>query len=335
MSVLFEPLRIGPMKVKNRFARSATGESRADREGVITDTVLPIYDALAGGGVGLIISGHMYVHPEWKCSPAQTGIWDDKHLAGLRRLATAATANDTRAVAQINYAPRPPADLEPADTEEAIQAFVAAALRAQAAGFDGVQIHAAHGYLISGFLTPAANPREDEYGKDPEGRRRLLLQVTRRVRDAVGPNMAVLCKLGVVDGRDNSLGLAESVDTAGALQDAGIDAIEVSTAFSGPHANPVQQDIDAPEKEAYFAEQARAVRESVSVPVLLVGGLRSLPVMERVVEDGACDMVSLARPFIREPDLVNAMREGRTQRVACISCNKCYNPRGFRCVFAE
>lgn len=333
MSCLFDPFRVGPLDVKNRFVRSATGESRADKEGVIKDEMIPIYEELAAGGVGLIISGHMYVHKDWKCSPLQTGNWDEKHLPGLQRLAQAATQHGTRAVAQINYATRAPADMSPEEIREAEECFVAAAGRAVEAGFDGVQVHAAHGYLVSCFLTPSENKRDDAYGDGPEARRALLIRIAARTRERIGRDKALLCKLGSVDGRDNSLPLEETVATAHALEAAGVDAIEVSSTLTGEHAHPAAEGIDAPEKEAYFAPQAAAIKHAVGIPVILVGGLRSLQVMERAVHEGTCDMVSLCRPLVREPDLVNAFREGRTTQAACISCNKCFNPRGFKCVF--
>ena len=335
MSCLFEACTIGPVEVKNRFVRSATGESRADKEGIVKDAMIPVYEELAAGGVGLIITGHMYCHAEWKCSPSQTGIWDDKHVPGLKRFAEACHGNGARAVAQINYQTRSPADMSPAEIREAEDRFVAASRRAMEAGFDGVQVHAAHGYLISCFLTPSENKRDDAYGGDAGGRRALLLRVAERTRAAIGADAALLCKLGARDGRDDSLSIEESVGTAQALEGVGVDAIEVSSTLTGDVAHPAAEGIDSEDKEAYFAPQARAIKAAVDIPVILVGGLRSLGVMERVVHDGTCDLVSFCRPFIREPDLVNAFAAGRTERAGCISCNKCYNPRGFKCVFVD
>ncbi len=335
MSGLFSAYSFGHLALKNRFVRSATGESRADDEGILTEEIFPIYEALAAGGVGLIITGHMYVHPDWRCGPRQTGIWGDRHVSGLRRLAKVSQGNGAKVVAQINYPARSPDKMDQAAISESVDAFVAAASRAKEAGFDGVQIHAAHGFLLSGFLTPAKNGRTDEYGSDAGGRRRLLLEIVQRTRETLGSEYPILCKLGVVDGGDNSLPLAEAVETANELQGAGIDAIEISSTFAGAHAKPAAEGIDKPEKEAYFATQARAVKQAVGVPIILVGGLRSLEVMDRVVHEGVCDMVSICRPFIREPDLVNKLHQGQTLRSACVSCNKCYNPQGFHCVHAK
>ena len=124
MSLLLNSFSSGPIRLKNRFVRSATGESRANEEGCLKDTVFPIYKKLADGGVGLIITGHIYVHPLWKCSPRQTGIWDDRHLPGLMRLAEASKINGAHAVAQINYPARPPADLTVEEIAEAASCFV-------------------------------------------------------------------------------------------------------------------------------------------------------------------------------------------------------------------
>ena len=148
----------------------------------------------------------------------------------------------------------------------------------------------------------------------------------------LGAQFPNLCKLGTIDGRDDSLSLEESVATANVLQETGINAIEVSATFSGDYAKAAAEDIDAPEKEAYFSPQAKAIKRNIDIPIVLVGGLRSLAVMQKVINEGICDMISLSRPFIREPDLVNSMETGRTDRSSCISCNKCYHPDGFRCV---
>ncbi|UCG28162.1 MAG: NADH:flavin oxidoreductase, partial [Bacteroidales bacterium] len=332
MKSIFKPHSVGHLTLKNRFVRSATGESRATSDGILREEVFPIYENLAGGGVGLIITGHMYVDPEWKCGPRQTGISDEYHIPGLKRLARVSRGNGTKVVAQLNSAGRRPDDMTIDEIRDASDRFVAAGIRAREAGFDGVQIHAAHGFLLSRFLTPSENHRSDSYGGTAEGRRRLLIEIATGLRRSLEPQFPVLCKLGTVDGRDNSLPPEESVATAKALQAAGIDAIEISTTFSGDYAQAAAEKIDVPEKEAYFSVQARTIKQSADIPIILVGGLRSMDIMQKVITDGICDMVSMSRPFIREPDLVNEMEAGRTHRSSCVSCNKCYNPDGFRCV---
>jgi len=335
MSCLFTPTTIGPVTVKNRFVRSATGEWMSRKDGKIQDRLVPMYEGLSAGGVGLFITGHMFVHEDWPCHPRQTGIYSDDHLAGLRRMAEASTYNDTRAVAQINYVGRKPHEMTPAEIEEARDAFVAAAQRAVDAGFDGVQIHASHGYLISCFLTPSENQRDDAYGARPDGRRKLLLDVAERVRDQIGPESVLCCKLGSVDGRDNSLPLEETVETARQLEALGLHALELSTTLRGDHLHPIMEGVDSVEKEAYLMRETVAVKEAVGIPVMQVGGLRTLSRMEQMVSEGTCDMVSLCRPFLREPDVVNKFREGAATRSACISCNKCLNRRGSKCIFDE
>lgn len=333
MSSLFEPITLGPVSIKNRFVRSATGESMANKDGMVRDSIFGMYEELSAGGVGLIISGHMYVHKDGKCSPAQTGIFDDMHLPGLRKLAEAARGNNTRAIAQLNYAGRKPHDLICSQIEDIRNAFASAAKRAVEAGFDGVQIHAAHGYLLSCFLTPSENERTDSYGGNPAGRRRFLLEVVGAVKEAIGPDKLLCCKLGGIDGWDNSLALEETVESAKALEAAGLHALEISTTLPGEYKHPITKDIDSEEKEGYLLRETEAVKRAVRIPVIQVGGLRTLSVMERMVGQGKCDMISLCRPFIREPGLINAFKNGKSTRAACISCNQCFSVRGTRCVF--
>ena len=329
---IFETCSLGHLTLRNRFVRSATAESRATHKGVLKDEIFPIYEALACGGVGLIITGHMYVSEDGRCSRRQTGISRPDHIPALRRLAQVSHAAGARVVAQINYAGRPPHKMSKADIVDVADRFVAAGGRTLEAGFDGVQIHAAHGFLLSGFLTPSVNRRTDSYGGDAQGRRRLLIEIASRLRQSLGRQYPILCKLGSIDGRDNSLRLEESVATAQALAEAGIDAIEVSCTRSGEHAQPAAQGIDKPEREAYFAAQAGAIKQTVDLPIILVGGLRSRSVMQDVVDRGICDLVSACRPFIREPDLVHRMATGDVDRSSCISCNQCYCRNGLRCV---
>lgn len=334
MSILFDSIKLGPVTAKNRFVRSATGEWMAEEDGTIQERLIPMYEGLAEGGVGLIISGHLYVLKEWPCHPCQTGIWGDHHLEGLRRMVEVSRRNDTLVVAQINSAGRKPREMTVAEIHEVRGAFVSAAQRAVAAGFDGVQIHASHGYLLSRFLTPSENERTDGYGGDAAGRRRLLLEIAQLVKENIGPAMLLCCKLGAVDGRDNSLTIEETVETARQLESLGFHALELSTTLSGPTMKPIQQGIDSVEKEAYLLSQTVAVKDAVSIPVMQVGGMRTMSLMEGMVSQGKCDMISLCRPLLREPNLINRFQDGTVTRSACISCSKCSSPQGTRCIYS-
>jgi len=234
-------------------------------------------------------------------------------------------------VAQLNSSAIAPESATAGDLREIVACFASAARRAVAAGFDGVQIHAAHGYLLSNFITPATNRRLDSYGGTGEGRMRLLLEIVRACRYEMPSDLLLLCKLGAKDGQENSLALEEAIAIAKALAAEGTMAIEISCGRSGPYAQPVVKDIADDSQEAYFAPIAAAIKSAVSIPVMLVGGLRSLAVMDRLVQDGVCDLVSLCRPFIREPDLVQRLRGGLTARSACVSCNGCFSLRSVRC----
>ena len=221
-----------------------------------------------------------------------------------------------------------------------ISAFAAGAKRAQTAGFDGLQIHGAHGYLLSEFLSPFVNRRQDQYGGPIENRARFVLEVLRAIRGAVGNDYPVLIKMNCQDFHDNGLSLEDSVQAAALLAAEGIDAIEISggNARSGK-LGPNRVGIKSEEKESYFQSEARAFRENVTVPLILVGGNRSFQLSERIVNDGIADYISMCRPLIREPDLVNRWKSGNRLKAACLSDSRCFVPartgKGIYCVMDE
>ena len=210
-----------------------------------------------------------------------------------------------------------------------------AALKAKKAGFDGVQIFAAHGFLLSQFLCPRYNDRTDEYGGGLENRSRALLEVTHSVRDAVGAGYPILAKINSCDFVENGLTLKDSLKVGVMLEKAGIDAIELSGGLLNLP-NLMKKGIDSEEDEASFKEEAKAFKERISVPLLLTGGIRSLSVADKIIEEGSADYISMCRPFIREPDLINRWKSGDYKKAACISCNNCIKEarsgEGIRCV---
>ncbi len=339
-SLLFTPGQIGSLALPNRLVRSATAERLADARGRPKPGLAPLYRKLVQGEVGLIITGHLYVHPSGKAHPEMTGIYDDELIPGLAELADAVHQEGGRVVAQINHggmqcstetvsetlAPSavsdpflegPAREMTPQEITDMVQAYAQAARRAKGAGFDGVQIHAAHGYLISQFLSPYINRRTDEWGGDLQRRMTFLRRVCQAVRRQVGPDYPVLVKLGLFDGVEGGLTLDESLKIVAALEEMGVDGVETS---SGVRATSMRPDP----KEPYFRPLARAARTATRLPILLVGGLRSRDDMEDVLASGEADFISLSRPLICEPDLPRRMRLGQQDRSRCISGNRCW-----------
>jgi 2,4-dienoyl-CoA reductase-like NADH-dependent reductase (Old Yellow Enzyme family) len=227
-----------------------------------------------------------------------------------------------------------------ADIAEAVAAFAAGARRAAQAGFDGVHIHAANGYLISEFSSPLTNKRTDRWGGSPELRDAFVLEVLKGVRQAVPPTMAVSVKLGLQDAVPGGMPLAEGLRRGQVLAASGADGIEVScNAMRLPSDSAkeyvavgparalgdllLHRLLSAPHPEAYFLEHAAELKHRVSKPIIVVGGMRTPATMEGTLQRGDADFVAMARPFIREPDLVVKLAEGRRRPVECTSCNLC------------
>jgi len=221
----------------------------------------------------------------------------------------------------------PRKEMSPEDIQNVISAFEAAAKRAKAARFDGIQIHSAHGYLLSQFLSPAFNQRNDEYGGDIQNRARILLQILQRIRQVVGEDYPVLIKMNCQDFVENGLTAKDSIQVAKMLVEEGIDAIELSDGIlisKKLHASRLG--INSEDKEAYFQEDAKSFKKQINVPLILVGGNRSYSVAERLLKEGVADYISMSRPFIREPGLINRWKSGDLSKAACVSDNMCFVP---------
>lgn len=347
MSKIFERTEINGMVLSNRFVRSATWEGMAADDGSVTPKLIATMLDLARGGVGLIISSHAYVRPDGQAGPWQIGIYTDELIPGLREMTTAVHDCGGRIVMQISHAgifapekltgqaPLVVSDnKEPGktrreitvqDIRELVAAFADGARRAKAAGFDGVQIHSAHGYLLSQFLSPVFNRRRDEYGGDIKNRSRILVEVYRAVREAVGEDYPVLIKMNCSDFVENGLSLEDSLQAARMLADAGLDAIELSGGLlTGGKLSPSRPGIKSEEEEAYFMEEARHFKSAIGIPLILVGGVRSYNVAGRLVEDGVADYISMSRPLIKEPYLISRWKSGDCRRAECKSDNMCF-----------
>ncbi len=374
MPVLFKPGTIGNMSLKNRIVRSAFLENMAAPDGLPTDDTLRLYERLARGGVGLIITGMAYVSPGGKGQPLQHGAHIDAMIPAWRRITDSVHQLGGKIAMQLVHCGRQsnPKALGGAQTvapsaapdlyyltrsramtgdeiAQTIRDFGDAAARVEEAGFDAVQIHGAHGYLVSSFLSPLTNRRRDEWGGDAARRFRFPAEVYNAVRRAVGPDFPVLCKMNANDFTWNGLTPRESFPAAHQLVELGVDALELSggifetflhTCRGSMPLDLIALDRSAivrqclltvfrlqkmliPFKEAYFLPYAAKLKPTLKIPLILVGGIRTPETAERILETGAADFISMARPLVREPDLPNKWLSGRRIAAQCSSCNRC------------
>ena len=363
MSIIFEPSEINGLQLSNRFVRSATWEGMATESGECTSKLIDLMAGLAGGGVGLIISGHTYVSPEGKAGVRQLGVYKDDLIPGLQAMTTAVHENGGKIVMQLAHAgifaasaltdmtPLAPSKLDDlydfahkemtsGDIQKVVADFAAGAHRAQQAGFDGVQVHAAHGYLLSQFLSPYFNRRRDEFGGPIQNRAGAMLAAVRAIRASVGPGYPILVKMNCRDFHDNGLDLEDAIQAGSMLAEAGVDAIEISggNRVAGK-LGPVRTGIKSADQESYFRSEALAFKSKIKVPLILVGGNRSLQAAEKLVQEGTVDFISMSRPFVREPDLINRWKSGDLRPATCLSDSLCFGPTqkgdGIYCVTEE
>ncbi len=351
MAGLFEEIEINGMRLRNRLVRSATWEGMCDGEGLPTDKLCHCYAALAQGQVGLIITGYAYVSREGRQLPGQMGIDTDCGEGAYKRLTGAVHEAGGVVVIQLVHAggqsttaeagrvplapssleaeqfPEIPEELTLSEIERIIKAFGKAARRAVRLGFDGVQLHGAHGYLINQFLSPHTNRRKDRYGGDISSRACFCLEVYEEVRRVVGKDYPVMIKLTGSDNMENGFTLEDALYVAHRLSDMGIDAIEVSsgTRASGEK-NPAREHIDSPYKEGYNVALAGRIKAVTACPVGAVGGIRSYEVAESALQRGLIDFAAMSRPLIWEPDLALRWQRGDMAPARCVSCNACFVP---------
>lgn len=399
-SVLFRPLRLGRLEIGGRLVKTATAETRAADDGSSTRDVIAFYEPMAMAGTPLIITGNIFVSRDGHSTPRQLGVDEDDKIAGLAELTAAVHAHGSAVIAQISHCGRQvvppyvgrdeavsasrvrdlstgtkPRPLTVPEIRRIVDDFGEAARRCKEAGFDGVQIHAAHGYLIAQFLTPYTNRRDDEYGGSLENRTRLLREVHRAVRDRVGDDFPVILKLNGSDWlplRDG-LGPDELVEVARVMEDEGVDAVEISVGHyesgfpvvrgrfwrclrgmvggSGRHLPwpwrigfavfwpliALASNLIWRPREGFNLEYARRFKAALSIPVLCVGGFLTRKAMEEAIDGGLCDAVSCGRAFIADPFLYRHLRTGE-KGPRCVFCNGCVGrigSQGLDCVHPE
>jgi 2,4-dienoyl-CoA reductase-like NADH-dependent reductase (Old Yellow Enzyme family) len=355
MSNLFNPLQINKMSIKNRFIRSATVDNLGENK-VVTEAQLDFYRELVRGEVGLIISSGLFPSLDGWAAPGQLGIHADEMIPSLKKIVGAIHDNGGKIVAQLMHAGwfgnpdlcgfqtvGPSETINPANNlkvrelssdeiEEKIDEFVRAGARAAEAGFDGVQIHAAHGWLVSAFLSPVTNRRKDKWGGTAQKRANFVIKITEGLRKVTGPDYPILIKLGIKDYHSEGKSADEGINSAKLFIDAGLDAIEVS---EGVEEIPFNH-IRAGEMSPYYVDECKKAKKVISKPVILVGGMRYLSEMETVVDDGTADAISMCRPFIMDQHIVRKFREGSSDRSQCTSCNNCIPTmleRNLHCTF--
>lgn len=388
LALAYTPLVIGPLTLRNRFIKSATNEGMSP-EGVPSRQLVQLHAGLAAGGVGLTTVAYCAVSAEGCTLPDQIRL-DRATLPHLRALTDAVHAQNGAVSAQITHGgcfifikvpgqSRPLSasggfnkvglmsgqylkrEMSVADMQRIAADFAAGARLAREAGFDAVEIHMGHGYLLSQFASPLYNKRKDEYGGNLANRMRFPRQVLRQVLDAVGDELAVICKYSMIDGApsgnqiEDGVGIARELAAEGAhllVLSAGMNVESITTMFGSSFppenrasvTNPVmkaamvlQSMIEKPPefRELYLLEHACKVRAAVDVPLAYLGGVTSAAGVAQLMADGFAT-VALGRALIHDPELVNRMHNGQQQRSGCTACNRCvtmmYTPGGTSCV---
>jgi 2,4-dienoyl-CoA reductase-like NADH-dependent reductase (Old Yellow Enzyme family) len=351
---LFTPGKIGNVEVKNRIIRSATFTRTATKDGRVTDPLLNLYTELARGGSGLIVTGVVTIDQAGPAGQGALAYYDDTYIADHKKLVDAVHASSpgVKFAAQIGHSGRQstypklesvapsaipektsgrvPRALKLDEIKAIIEKFVRAGRRAYESGYDAVQLHAAHGYLLSSFLSPYMNTRTDDYGGRLENRARILVDIIKGLQNETGNAFPIMIKLQSQDGVPAGLTLDEGVKIAKHVADAGYDAIEPSGGFSetltsingwGIPSKPVLK----PEEENYFLPAVKAIKSiAPDRAVILMGGVRNPVSVDRILGDGSADFVAMSRPLICEPDLPNRWKGGDLSPAWCKSCNTCY-----------
>ena len=318
-----EPLTIGTMKVKNRLVMPPMATYLCDEDGKVTDELLSYYsERAAGGNIGLIITEHSFFTKQGKAREKQLSIADDSDIEGLKRLTDVIHQNGTRAMVQLNHAgagtfysatgmpavapsrvilpTKPmvgdgnvPEELSKAQIARIVEEYAKAAVRAREAGYDGVEIHSAHAYLLNQFYSPLTNFRSDEYGGSLENRLRIHVEVIQAVRSAVGNDYPIAVRLGGCDYMDGGNTFADSAEAAALLEKAGVDMIDISGGMCR------YTRVGHPEA-GYFRETAAAVKQAVSVPVVLTGGIRTIEEAEQFLTAGDADLIGVGRELLKD-----------------------------------
>jgi 2,4-dienoyl-CoA reductase-like NADH-dependent reductase (Old Yellow Enzyme family)/thioredoxin reductase len=342
---LFSLFRIGNLELRNRIVMPPMATNFAGEDGSVNDRHIAYYLKRIRGGVGYVTFEHTGVLKQGRAFPNMALIDSDEHIPPFKRLVDAIHGEGGKIVIQINHAGRQtsasftgvpivapsaipcpvrkemPQELTQEGIQKIIEAFRQAARRVKEAGADGVEIHMAHGYLINQFLSPFSNQRTDDYGGDPDRRMRMAIEVLRTVRNQVGPDLTVLCRISADEYVEGGLRLEDTKEIAKALERNGADALHISAcvAASGYLNHPPYY-----AEEGVFVHLAQGIKSVVSIPIITVGRIRTPELANQILEKNKADLISMGRALIADPDLPLKALEGRRDEIIpCISCNRC------------
>ncbi|MCB2292813.1 NADH:flavin oxidoreductase [Clostridium algoriphilum] len=362
MKDLFEKTKIKNLEVKNRFIRAATWDEMAEDNGHINEGVMERYENIAKGGVGLILTGYAFISKGEQPNPRMFGIYDDSFIEEYKILVDKVHKHESKIAMQIVYggsqSDHPgasgmniygpsavknivtgitPKEATKEDIKAIVKKFGDAALRVKKAGFDAVEIHAAHGYLLSQFLTPYYNTRRDEYGGDIHNRARIIYEVIKEIRKRVGDNYPIMIKINFDDLMEKNPGLTkeESIEVFKEMDKLGIDMIEPSAAnlSSGEGQTASIKGVNTIEKQSYFRASAMNIARQVKAKVILVGGNKNINLMDEILNTTDIEYFSLSRTILCEADLINKWVDNKDYKPKCISCNKCWDVVPNSCIF--
>ena len=351
---LFSPGRIGNVQIKNRIIRSATWVAKATKDGYVTEDLIELFKNLAEGGTGLIISGYIAVDPLGAATHRMACLYDDSYISGQKKLVKTVHENsDAKIAAQIahtgngafifgniNFKPvgpspminlvlnKPCRELTTKEVWQIIKNFADTGRRVYESGYDMVQIHSAHGYLLSDFVSPFTNKRTDEFGGTLQKRTKILVDIYNQLRDELPKNFPIIIKLNTIDYLQEGLRLDEAKEIAKILIDAGYDAIEPSSGrydlkISSGKTYP-SVTVNSEENENYFLQNVKILKPIIKGrSIFLQGGVRNPLMMEEFIKDDVADFIALSRPLIYEPDIPKRLKNGDLSPPLCTNCNAC------------
>lgn len=319
MQYLNQPLAVKGFELSNRLVMPPMATSRGDEDGHVTQQILEYYhDKTQGGYIGLVITEHSYVSQEGMANKRQMSVSKDEDIPGLKQLAKTIHTNGSIAVAQISHAgssskrsvtgadsvgpsavdfanrPAPDHQLSVAEIQALVQKFADAARRCVEAGFDGVEIHAAHGYLLNQFYSPLTNNREDEYGGDVFGRIKFHLEVIQAIRKEIGDEALLLLRLGAIDDCEGGNTLEDAMMAAKAFEKAGIDILDISGGMTGIMIRGREK------QQGYFSQETERLKREIEIPVLLTGGITDPAAAETLLQKGQADLIGVGRAILKD-----------------------------------